>query len=70
MSELMNRPLNANNVIMLKKILQWLAIIIGLVLLALVVAGLFINESKPERTGGSDADALAHKMLKAINCRG
>jgi hypothetical protein len=52
---------------MIKKTLKWLAIAIGLILLALLIAGIFMHESKPKGQPGAEADALANKMLTAIN---
>ena len=52
---------------MLKKTLKWLAIVIGLILLSLVIIGFVMNESKPVGVAGAEADALANKMLKAID---
>ncbi len=55
---------------MLKKILK---IGLGLLLAAMVTVGgiyLIFNEPLPEGTSGVEADALAHKMLEAINYKG
>ena len=52
---------------MLKKILKWIGIIIGLIILAVVITGLALNESKPVGASGPEADALANKMLSAID---
>ncbi|MFT5265098.1 MAG: hypothetical protein ACI8YQ_003848 [Polaribacter sp.] len=52
---------------MFKKTLKWLAIIVGVLIIGIVIAGLMMNESKPTGTTGPQADALANKMLIAIN---
>ena len=52
---------------MLKRILKWAAILIGVIILLIVIIGLVMNESKPAGTPGAEADALANKMLKAID---
>ena len=52
---------------MFKKILKWVAIIIGVILLLLIIVGLIMNESKPSGQAGNEADALANKMLAAVD---
>ena len=52
---------------MLKKILKWVAILIAVFGIGIFAAGYFMSESKPTGTTGSEADALANKMLQAIN---
>ncbi|MEM9934018.1 MAG: hypothetical protein AAF824_10410 [Bacteroidota bacterium] len=51
----------------MKKFLRITAIVV-LVLIAIVfTAGFFLNESKPEGTPGPEADALARKMMEAVD---
>ncbi|MDE3740570.1 hypothetical protein [Maribacter polysaccharolyticus] len=52
---------------MLKKSIKILLGFIGLLLAGSVVLYILYNEPLPEGQSGPDADALAHKMLKAIN---
>ena len=51
----------------MKKILKFLGIGIGVLLLATILFGVAIHESLPEGEKGSNADALAQKMLDALN---
>ena len=51
----------------MKKILKILGILLGSLLVVVLVAGIFLNESLPEGKSGPQADALAHKMLEALN---
>ena len=49
------------------RILKWLLGILGVLALVLLVAFLIFNESLPKGQTGPEADALANKVLKAIN---
>lgn len=51
----------------MKKILKILGIGVGVILVAAVLYGVAINEPLPEGTSDPDADALAQKMLTALN---
>ncbi|MFT4760948.1 MAG: hypothetical protein ACI9XO_002390 [Paraglaciecola sp.] len=51
----------------MKKILKWLFILILLVIVALVGFGIYANESKPVGTPDAAADAMAQKMLAAVD---
>lgn len=51
----------------MRKVLLWTGAILGFLIIAALVAGLIINESLPEGKEGPEADALARKMLDAIN---
>ncbi|MFK7809678.1 MAG: hypothetical protein AB8F74_17870 [Saprospiraceae bacterium] len=52
---------------MLKKIAKWTGIIVLVLLVCIVTAGLLIHETKPKGTSGVEADALANKILAAID---
>ncbi|GMN08964.1 hypothetical protein MTsPCn9_05800 [Croceitalea sp. MTPC9] len=52
---------------MIKRILKIIGILTGVVLLGLFIYGWIINEPLPKGKSGAEADALAAKMLKAIN---
>ncbi|MEO1517763.1 MAG: hypothetical protein AAFV95_22260 [Bacteroidota bacterium] len=49
------------------KWLKWLLSIIGGLVLLIAVALLIVHESRPEGQTGPEADALARKMLQAVN---
>ena len=51
----------------MKKILKILGIGIGVIVVAVVLYGVAINEPLPKGTSGPDADALAQKMLHELN---
>lgn len=51
----------------MRKIIKWTAIVLGVLLLALVAIGLILHEPRPEGKPGPAAEALADKMLDAIN---
>lgn len=51
----------------MRRILLWTVAFFGLIILAAVVAGLIYNEPLPKGKEGPEADALAHKMLTAID---
>lgn len=55
---------------MIKRILKIIGILIGLILLGLFIYGWAISKPLPEGKSGLEADALAHKMLTAINYDG
>ena len=50
-----------------KKWLKWGAIVLGILLVGLVIAYFYTNEDRPKGVEGPQAEALAQKMLKAIN---
>jgi len=51
----------------MKKFLKWLLIgLVGIILLGILVVRLFVHEPRPEIVDG-DADALAQKILSAVN---
>lgn len=51
----------------LKTILKYLAIFLGVIIALLVIAYFVYNEPLPKGERGPAADALANKMLKAVN---
>lgn len=51
----------------MKKFLRITAIVIVVLVAIVFAAGFFLNESKPEGTPGPEADALARKMMAAID---
>jgi len=51
----------------MKKILKWLGILLLLFILALVGLGIMANESKPTGIPSAEADAMAKKMLQAVD---
>lgn len=51
----------------MKKILKWTAIVLGSLLAVALIAGLILHEPRPEGESGPAAEALARKMLEAIN---
>lgn len=51
----------------MKKILKFLGIGIGLLIVFVMVTAFIVNESLPKGESGAEADALANKMLKALN---
>ena len=52
---------------LLKKILKYFAIFLGVVVALIIIAYFIYNESLPKGENGPKADALAHKMLAAVN---
>lgn len=50
-----------------QRLLAWLALTIGIVVIALVVAGLVANEPRPHAVPSAEADALAHAIERAVN---
>ena len=52
---------------MIKRILKIVGVLIGLILLGLLLYGWIINKPLPEGKSGPEADALATKMLTALN---
>lgn len=52
-----------------KKLLRYLLIAIGVLIVAVGVVFLVLNESRPEGRSGPEAEALADKMLNAVNAR-
>ncbi|MEL6923768.1 MAG: hypothetical protein AAFO94_06940, partial [Bacteroidota bacterium] len=51
----------------MKKFIKWLAIILGVLLVAFAIAYLIFNEPLPTGKKGPEADALARKMLMAVD---
>ncbi len=51
----------------MKKILKWTGIVLGVIILLLFSLYLIYNEPKPVGQSGPEADALANKMLDAID---
>jgi len=49
------------------KIIKWVLIVLGVLLLLALGAIYFMSEEKPQGKGGDEADQLAQKMLDAIN---
>lgn len=50
------------------KILKWIGIVLGSLVLLGVIAGLIAHKSLPEGKEGPEAEALADKMMAAVNC--
>lgn len=53
---------------MLKKVLKWAAILLGSLIAIALIAGWALNKKLPEAKEGPEAEALAEKMMKAVNC--
>ena len=51
----------------MKKVLKYLGILIFILIVGGIIAGLVANESKPEGTPSPEADALAQKMMNAVD---
>ena len=51
----------------MKKILKWVGILTGILLLGVLIIYLIYNQPLPKGEKGPAADALAQKMLKAVN---
>ncbi len=51
----------------MKKILKWIGIIIVSLIVLAVIAGIVMNKKKPVGQTGPEAEALAQKMMTAIN---
>ena len=51
----------------MKKVLKWLGILLLLLVLALVGLGIITNETKPTGIPSPEADAMAKKMLQAVD---
>ena len=51
----------------MKKVLKWLGLIVLGLIAVMVVAVLIISERKPEGQTGPEAEALAQKMMLAVN---
>jgi len=51
----------------MKSFFKWLGIGLGVLLLIGVIAGLIVHKPRPEGTTGAEADALARKMLAAVD---
>ncbi len=54
----------------MKKLLKWLGIILMVIIAGIFILFLVFNESKPESVKGAEAEALAEKMLVAIDKKG
>ncbi len=50
------------------KILKWLGILLAAILVIAVIGGLIMHEKLPESKQGPEAEALADKMMQAVNC--
>jgi len=53
---------------MFKKILKWIGILLGSLIIMGIVAGMILHKKLPEGTAGPEAEALADKMMQAVNC--
>lgn len=51
----------------MKKALKWIGIILGSIIALVVITGVILNKKKPTSKTGPEADALAQKVLTAIN---
>jgi len=51
----------------MKRFFKWIGISLGVILIIGVVAGLIVHKPRPEGTTGPEADALAEKMLGAVD---
>ena len=51
----------------MKKVLKYLGLLILLIIVGAIIAGMAANESKPEGTPSAEADALAQKMMNAVD---
>lgn len=51
----------------MRRVLLWTGAVFGLLIMAAVVAGFILNEPLPKGKEGPEADALAQKMLTAID---
>ena len=51
----------------MKKFFKWFFILIAVLLVILTAIGFMAHESKPEGTPSAEADALAQKMMAAVN---
>ena len=51
----------------MRKVLIWTGAFLGLLIVGAIVTGLILNEPLPEGKEGPEADALARKMLSAID---
>lgn len=50
-----------------QRIAAWLALAIGVLVLALVVAGFVVDEPRPHAAASPEADALAHAVERAVH---
>ena len=50
-----------------QRILAWIAMAIGLLVIAVTAFGLIVNEPRPHPTPSPEADALAHDIERAVN---
>ncbi len=53
--------------VMIKNIIKWVLIVIGVLVFSLLITGWYLHESKPVGQPGPEAEALAQKMLAAIH---
>ena len=51
----------------MKKVLKIIGVAVGTLLLVGLITGWILHEHLPKGASGTEADALAHKMLKALN---
>ncbi len=51
----------------MKKALKWIGIVVGALIALVVISGVILNKKKPTGKSGPEADALAKKVLTAIN---
>jgi len=51
----------------MKKILKWFLILLLLLVVVITIIGFVLNESKPEATPSPQADAVAQKMMAAVD---
>ena len=51
----------------MKKVLKWLGIIAGVLILIIAIAFLIMHESMPVGQSGEAAEKLAHRMMQAVN---
>ncbi len=51
----------------MKSFFKWLGIGLGVVLLIVLIAGLIVHKPRPEGITGPEADALARKMMAAVD---
>ena len=53
---------------MIKKILLWIGIMLGIILLGGFLAGIIVHEPVPEVKGTEEADNLAWEVMEMVNC--
>lgn len=50
------------------KILKWIGIVLGSLVVLGFIAGMILNKKLPEGKAGPEAEVLADKMMQAVNC--